>query len=47
VLGQFANYFVTVMGDYIKLFFFATEARLFPRSLCGSLVPRLTQCRSL
>ena len=28
VLGQFANYFVTVFGDYVKLFFFATEARL-------------------
>ena len=27
VLGQFANYFVTVFTDYIKLFYFATEVR--------------------
>jgi hypothetical protein len=47
VLGQFANYFVTVMGDYIKLFFFATEARFLARSRGFCSAPCLTQCRSL
>jgi hypothetical protein len=40
VLGQFANYFVTVFGDYIKLFFFATEVQL---PLARALPRRLTQ----